>query len=461
MSFGTWTGAWWLPDAPDRVVQGTLTFSDEELILALDQPLVAIVLEEGQVFRSLWEPTTHSLIHGTVDNGQPATLVLANGNATLVPFGSGTEVWHPRRAMIGIHLVDPEEAVFTGSTVTMRNLDVWLGDRTPELSVQQAKSELLAVSVGAERAVLHEAEAAWGGVCAVAQPLFATKGRRVTVGLLHRIDTTTVQAVSWATIWEHHVLPLHELLVVALGRACPIESLHLTANGSKVVALFRTSDHGRPLPKRRAASHNVLVAADELPGGFGAAINRWYDLEQSHRVAVRALTESLSSPERFASDQIVALVRVVGPLLDRQQKAAAAETADLRYQVWLDKVAAEIADDDIRAAVLGRLNESKANVTDTQRLEVIATELGVVGTWLSGGDINGFAKRVVASRVATAHPSSKAPKNAVAGAELVRHARALSWMLRCAVLARLGVPLDDLRRRAEEGGAHSAVNPAG
>lgn len=276
--------------------------------------------------------------------------------------------------------------------------------------------------------------------------------------MMHWLHTTSTEPVPWCTIWMDHVLPLRELLVIALGRPCPIESLQLTMGDTEVTALFRTVDHGQSRRPRSVAIHNFLVTAAELPGGFEAAVNRWYDLELAHRVAVRSLTDTLRSAERLLPDRITGLVRVIGPLVDKQQKVGAAETADLDYQLWLDKVEAEIADADIRAAVLAKL-KNKPNANDNQRLKVIATDLGTVGAWLSGGDIDGFAKRVVASRVAASHPSSKRPKNAISGVELLKHTLALSWMLRCAVLARLGVPLTDLRDRARDGGAQPAVDP--
>lgn len=76
-----------------------------------------------------------------------------------------------------------------------------------------------------------------------------------------------------------------------------------------------------------------------------------------------------------------------------------------------------------------------------------------MGVYLTGGDVDGYAQRVIASRVGTAHPSSRRPRHAVTDSALVEHTRALGWLLRCALLARLGVPLVQLHERLTEIGA--------
>lgn len=180
MSFGTWTGTWWLPDSPARVVKGTLAFSEEELTLVLAEPLAEVILEADQVFETLSEPATHPLVHGVVDGGQPTTLVNVNGNASLLPFASATETWFPHWVFIGHHLVDPNQAIFDGALVTMEHLEGWLGGRPPVVSGERLKADVLNVSVSAERKVLHEAVTSWGSVRAVAQPAVEATG--FTVG---------------------------------------------------------------------------------------------------------------------------------------------------------------------------------------------------------------------------------------------------------------------------------------
>jgi hypothetical protein len=152
---------------------------------------------------------------------------------------------------------------------------------------------------------------------------------------------------------------------------------------------------------------------------------------------------------------MVSLVRVIGPLADEAQKAAAGDQADQEFVAFLDNVAAAISDDDLREAVLGKLDTSGVN--DRQRLMAIASDLGVVSEFLCGGDIGRFAQRVVASRHKTAHPSSQPPKHALDGEQLIAHLRALGWLLRCALLARLGVPLDELLQRIQDCGATAVL----
>lgn len=127
MEAGEWAGSCWLPGDATRRVHGTLVYSSDQFTLNLDGPLILPSVEPGQVFHDIWSPTTHDVVHGRLDDNRPATLADVHGNAIVIPFGEGGEVWRPRFALLGVELTDPDEPVFTQATISFDNLDSGTG----------------------------------------------------------------------------------------------------------------------------------------------------------------------------------------------------------------------------------------------------------------------------------------------------------------------------------------------
>lgn len=124
-----WTGHWWLPGVPDQTVPGVLRFGPNDgLTLSLIGGFESRVLHRhgsGMVER-IDESRTWPMIQGVAGNTEITLLDCTPAFSVSYNFGPVDEQRiEPGRALVGVHLNDAEDAVFTGVEVTVENLTLW------------------------------------------------------------------------------------------------------------------------------------------------------------------------------------------------------------------------------------------------------------------------------------------------------------------------------------------------
>jgi hypothetical protein len=459
MEAGSWQGRWWLPSTPELVVEGTLEVDGSDLSLSTDGMLEAPPEPEcDTVYGLLWEPREHAVVHGQLADGRPVTLLGASGMAITAPVSAARENWHPQAALLGAHLADGHDKAFRRVSVRLQHLSAFAGDPHVggEWSFQQATGDLASVSLSAERRVLHTASVPGGRIELVSRPVHAVRNERHELGVEVSFEAELDTAADWSAAWQAAVLPLRDLLAVLLGRPVAVRHVVLRADaGEPPVRLLLRLPEEHPGPRGGLSSYDFVYTAKDLPGGFDAALNAWWRARDASRVAVREIVDVINAPRSYVDDKLVGCVRAVGPLADADGKAAAAEHAVVEDQAWLDEVR-DALPDHLRDAVLGRLGQKGPN--ERHRLVALIRSLGPAGQWLTGGDPETFAQRVVVTRSAAAHPSSKPPKSVIGGAPLVAHARALGWILRAVLVMRLGVNEEDLHKALSGSAAAQAAD---
>ena len=121
-------GIWWLPETPDKTVQGVLTHDEDETTLDLFGTLREVdITERGRVT----VPAPTPIIYGQLESGQLCTLYknrnlsenlnLFGGTATSSKWGSGV-------MFLGGHIPDPTKFDFADWTVAYTGLEEWMAD---------------------------------------------------------------------------------------------------------------------------------------------------------------------------------------------------------------------------------------------------------------------------------------------------------------------------------------------
>ncbi|MDW5614230.1 MULTISPECIES: HEPN domain-containing protein [Mycolicibacterium] len=116
-----YVGKWWLPETPAQAVGGVLEvdFQSSRLRLELTDELQ---VEAGRADEPI------PLIHGAA-NGRHVTLIectQANGGQiTIAQVMTTTEVFRPRIALVGVHLDQPDDAIFDGFQTSLTGLTAW------------------------------------------------------------------------------------------------------------------------------------------------------------------------------------------------------------------------------------------------------------------------------------------------------------------------------------------------
>jgi hypothetical protein len=440
----TSVGRWWLPGAEQSSCAGKLVLDPTEFVLSTEAPLGELpTAVPGQSYDAIWEARRHPIVYGELNSGIAVTLVDAGGLATMVPIAEGTEFWRPHAAFVGAHLREPGDAVFTDASIVLSHLYAFAGSPTVgiKLEYDKGRKNTTYAMLEAQRRVLGTADVPGARIQLIVTPSASLRAGRGELAIDARFEVTLHAAATWNEIWTAHVLPLRDLLAILLDCAVDVSSLTLsTPDGTRGRLLLRLA--GLPIPSDPVVStHDFLVNVGSLPGGFSQALPAWRCVREESSRAVAELMDVINSRHMYADDRLVSYVRAVGPMSDELVKQAASGEADAEYARWITEVSNALPDH-LRDGVIGRLSPLGPN--ERHRLIALIESLDHVGAWLTARDVSGFAQRVIATRNGIAHPSRNAPKDMLAGRQLVEHMRQLGWILRSVLLTRTGMSLGEL-----------------
>lgn len=129
-----WTGHWWLPDDPEKVVPGILRYEPEAgLLLALIggfEDRIMRPMGDGGGFAVLEGSRSWPVILGVADNKEITLLDTLPISTKSYGFGLGLEGPHKQTvsaltALVGAHLESEHDEVFTSCLVSVENLKRW------------------------------------------------------------------------------------------------------------------------------------------------------------------------------------------------------------------------------------------------------------------------------------------------------------------------------------------------
>jgi len=130
---GEWSGHWWLPAEPDRKVPGVLRYEPghglrlsliggfEDRVLQPVSPGVVAVMEGTKSWSAIW---------GVAENKEITLLDCLSISSLSYGFefdGPNKQTIGALVAVIGVHLEDRKQEVFTKSLVSVENLNQWAG----------------------------------------------------------------------------------------------------------------------------------------------------------------------------------------------------------------------------------------------------------------------------------------------------------------------------------------------
>lgn len=437
-------GRFWLPDRPDRLVPGVVT-TDDGVTLRLDDSLKDFEWPaEGAVRSASW--AEHPVVHGASRDGRDLTLLGLGGLDMCGPFGRIREVHHAHALLVGGHAAAD---VFEVATATFDLLPAWLD---PGPVSQQSLGSLDPVVIPVERRVLVTATV---GVAEI----------KVVVGVEGRADSDRVElaqvcaveirgpAVPLARLLADRLRPVHDFLIVALGRPCRMTGLQVRPSGagqrdrSLEVHTSGIQPAGSDvLSVARARSYDspVLHVREQAGPDAGDVLMRWYAIHDDLREVVDLLTGPFHAPFTYVEHRYGALFQSAEAYAKRRYGGTEKTKKEHR-----DRVAAvtdALAAGDLPEDVVGwatRILQGRNDRSLPQMLDALAAACGQ-----AGGDLlaaaPGFARQAAALRAGVAHGGSDRPDPLVAH----WHGEALLWLMRIALLAEAGVPVERTSARA-------------
>lgn len=325
-----WTGHWWLPDDPERVVPGVLRYEPGGgLLLAL------IGGFEDRIMRPMGDGGGVAIMEG--NRSWPLILGVADNKAiTLIDcypkhsqtYGLGFDGPHKQAvsalsALVGVHLEDAEQKVFTECQVSVENLRRWAAssvftgamgfkderiDGTGTISVEPVDEPSVVVD-GTTITLAHEHTL----------PHFDDR-RGETVGRMR--DTVYVrfqpEAPYSLSAAREQAKVVQDLVSLATHRAAGMLWLRLRMppedrdypegypiHDRDVAVYSNVTVLGDPDAKA-VAHHEVLFTCHDLP--FEEVMPRWIEVRQTHQAAANMVLGLRYAPARYVEGNLLTAV---------------------------------------------------------------------------------------------------------------------------------------------------------
>lgn len=327
---GGWTGHWWLPDDPETVVPGILRYDpadglDLTLIGGFDARVVRHDVEAGVSYVSATS-RTWDVVHGVAENREITLLDCIPTSSTSFRLGSGPphkQSIVAQTALVGVHVLGADDAVFTACSASIENLTAWSADSvfshelrvedeeiTGEATIRVLPIENPAVTVDDTKFVLLRTHTL---------PHF-TDQRGRTRGQVQEtalIRFTPESPMSLATAHER-VQSLRDLISLATHRAAGLISMTLRRPPAE-----RPSFKGRVRQDREVAvltrqivvsdadaeaarHHELLFTCDHLP--FDTAIPRWFEMHARCAAATNMMLSLRYAPNGYVEPRLLIAV---------------------------------------------------------------------------------------------------------------------------------------------------------
>jgi len=436
-------GVWWLPDREASRVGGILSFTSEDG-LHLD------------LLGSFRDKRTNALetapvIFGHADGMGMITLghCLPAGTRMSIP-GPMFEAYWPSIALVGAHIPDPLEQTFSKVRITFNHLSEWVGKAG--ISLMIAPQSNFATPIKAE--YTHPKERIEELSFGTLRIGFSgrTDGDLIHQFTIHQdvhIDLEPHNPLSFDDLVEGFISPIQGLLTFATDRAANITSLTLFTDevlfdlgGGRTqrvpIKVYKPTREAPESSHRRLLPHDFLFALDDIDSRFNQVIENWFSFHLDIPHCASLLTGTHYSPHLFLNRVFLTLAQV-SEIFHRSRfketKLPIAEFSDRK-----DLIA------NLTPAQLAKwiLPQMRNDLSFAQRLDRLFREYGECALPLCSTR-KAFIRSVVDTRNYYTHYSSSLKRKAAKGLHLYSLSQTLSVLVKCCLLAELGMPAKERR----------------
>lgn len=139
-----WQGYWWLPENPGNLVPGVLKYDGKgKIFLELIGSFSGFKYSDGNLYIPGLE--NWGIVYGTSGNSE-ITLFGVSTTESNVSFsgnpGAVLQVAVVDRAIVGAHLLDKEDEIFSGFEVGIEDLNIWVKSSNSEFKYEDVENEI-------------------------------------------------------------------------------------------------------------------------------------------------------------------------------------------------------------------------------------------------------------------------------------------------------------------------------
>lgn len=460
MERATYSGLWWLPEAPETKLAGTLEVYPSELS---ELRLVGSFKELTKLF----EDTEYPAVFGFTDRGR--LISIANGLEKETKFSSpgfSTQIIGAPLVLVGSH-IRVEDAFLTEAFLGFTYLAEWIGQGGWHEGMVEADGPQF--EIGTEEMALPSA--AIGDVRLDLRTGWRVTGDRVHERGLKFARSVRLQfesPVTFESLLADWSQSIQQFLSLGVDRPVMIAKVSFRALGEDGKPMENLVDayydvREPPPSRRRPPIHrDMLFALPDISGDFGDIVAAWYKITRELG-DVTDLYFSTRYTAGYVEPQFLALSQSLEVLHRRTRPDGVVPKAQHR------KVVATIVDavpGELRAWLKLKLSHSN----EPALVERFVYLFGRIGQILAPivGDVEEFARLTADTRHYYTHFDPKMAKRAVPPSDLFRHNQKLGIAIQSSLLLACGFSVDrvevlmnqfppylDLLMRARAGAAPS------
>ncbi|MGW5510669.1 ApeA N-terminal domain 1-containing protein [Streptomyces albogriseolus] len=440
MDFFDAEGTWWLPGRQAEAVAGKLIFDPDGLKLTTYGSLHAVeALEPGGLtpLEPVW--VTEPLVFGTLRDRRDISLINARGGY-LPDLPAAEETYRPELALIGGHV---SRAEFSEARFEIDHLADWMD--SPPLTKRQGRD----TSLSTQTAELMETETGDSTVKVILGAHGRVSEDSVHLDQYCMFTVSTETPMDWQSMLAEQVRPLHDLMVLALGRPLAMNSFYLRpADGEKpplCEAYFDTLRSKKTTGLIRNYAAPTLLLGSDSSIDLAELVTSWFHFRRRFEAVLLPLLNPFFAPFTYSEHRFVSIFQALEAL---HQEKDLYDSTDVTKEQHKRRVAAVIetfGQAGLEEETLGWAKSVLLGRNDKplkQRVQEVVDSTGRMGEVILERDPQ-FAKSVASARSALSHGGGKSPLTPVA---LHWHGEVLLWVMRARLLAELGVP--DVYERA-------------
>ena len=389
-------GSWWAPDAPERALEGTLTFSPET---GLELEFHGLSAEE-RLSRVAQKPVHRAAMLGRTEWGLPITLL------DCWDYGTGV---HANQALVGIELASADEPAFTSVAVHVPDLVAWatVGNLRVEDS-RTAEGYRLVSATYTQPAPLSVLAAE----CRIEFPLGCVQSSSPGFVSLRETGSVRVRASEpmalsgWMT---EYVNPLLAFLAFAAGTPMRLSGLevfsprvtHELDSGTNferpLEVLFRPTADSQAVES--TFFPNALFCLPDVKEEIGDLLGRWFAVRRDARLAIDYLMANRRGSPGFLEQRFLSALLGVESL-HRATRKRRVDTAKHAVRVEAVLQAVSSACPQHRGWVNGRIKRpDEADLS--QRLKQLLDDHESISALIN--DRSAFIASVVDTRTYLVH----------------------------------------------------------
>lgn len=424
-------GTWWLPGKEGEPLPGTLSFTQDGSQLKVYGPLHPLEEATSNGLQPMTTRTvTERVVYGTTRQDQRVTLFEVHGHY-LPGMPSSEETYRPGLILVGDHAASE---TFTEVQVEIEHLHDWAA--VPDLV--KFRDRQFCFNVTQKEAL--SAQSGDDVIKVLTSLLGNSNGITVNFKQHSMISVATPSGGEWREIFEEKVRPLHDLMILSLGRPLAMDALYLRPDApgeEKGVLCDAYLDVLRPVSRPGSifsySAPTLYTAADH---DLGEVVSNWYSSYASIRPILTLLLNPYYAPFIYGEHRFASIFQAVEALHKEFFEGRDMEKA--QHSARVEGVIGRLSEEELPAETIDWAKRVLTGRNDKplwRQAQEVVESTGPLGEHILEA-VPKISRMAASARTGVSHGGA----NSMNSSDRYWLGEVLLWVLRAKILTEIGIP---------------------